>query len=85
MKTKIVRRRIGYRLSFAATFAAIAFHLQIGSGRAAECSSNTPVLHLAIATHSEDQPDYSSSKLLYANARTALISFAQLMAARGLA
>ncbi|MSU59125.1 MAG: cadherin repeat domain-containing protein [Pedosphaera sp.] len=44
-----------------------------------------PVLHLAIATHSEDQPDYSANKILYTNSRNALIAFAQLMAARGLA
>ncbi len=60
--------------------------LEAASGRltAADCATNTTVLHLAIATHSEDQPDYSGNKLLYSNARSALISFAQLMAARDL-
>jgi hypothetical protein len=51
---------------------------------AADCLSNTPVLHLAIATHSEDQPNYSANKTLYVNNRNALVAFAQLMAARNL-
>jgi hypothetical protein len=43
-----------------------------------------PVLHLAIATHSEDQPNYSANKALYTSNRNALIAFARLMAERGL-
>ena len=48
-----------------------------------------PVLHLAIATHSEDTfhpetPDYSASKSSYTNSRNALIAFAQLMQARNI-
>lgn len=57
---------------------------------AAECASNTPDLHLAIATHSEDRhhattPNYCTNKISYVNSRNGLIAFAQLMAARGLA
>lgn len=51
---------------------------------ASDCPTNPPVLHMAIATHSEDQPDYSGNKILYTNNRNALIAFAQIMAARNL-
>lgn len=51
--------------------------------------SSAPVLHLAIATHSEDwhsagTPNYSSSKINYVNSRNALITFARIMQDRGL-
>lgn len=54
------------------------------SAMAWDCPTNPPVLHMAIATHSEDSPDHSANKLNYVNNRNALIAFAQLMAARNL-
>ena len=56
-------------------------------GRAAAATDGPPPsapLYLALATHSEDTPNYSASKLLYVNNRNALIAFAQAMAARNL-
>ena len=49
----------------------------------------TPVLHLAIATHSEDRhhpqtPDYQTDKGAYTASRGALLAFAEAMAARDL-
>ena len=63
---------------------ATSFLLSLFQSFATDCSFNGPVLYLAIATHSEDQPDYSGNKILYANSRAALVNFAQLMAARNL-
>ena len=60
------------------------FRFLIQSSCLADCSTNLPNLYLAIATHSEDTPDYSANKLSYVSNRNALIAFAQLMAARNL-
>src|SRR5687767_9738838 len=83
MSRDIPRPDRGARWRSAAAFAVFVI-LGLPGLRADNCFSNTPVLHLAIATHSEDQPNYSANRTLYVNNRNAVVAFAQLMAARNL-